>query len=75
VRTSDFEYELPEGLIAQYARSRGTSRLLVLDRLSGRVRLERITALGGWLGPGDLLVLNDVKVIPARLRAERPGGG
>jgi len=75
VRTLDFDYELPEALIAQHARSRGTSRLLVLERASDRVRLERITALGGWLCPSDLLVLNDVKVIPARLRAERPGGG
>lgn len=75
VRTSDFEYELPEALIAQHARCRGASRLLVVDRASGRVDLERITALAGRLAPGDLLVLNDVRVIPARLRAERPGGG
>jgi len=75
VRTSDFEYELPDGLIAQHARCRGTSRLLVLDRASGHVQIDRITALPGWLAPGDLLVLNDVRVIPARLRAERPGGG
>jgi len=75
VRTSDFEYDLPEALVAQHARCRGTSRLLVLDRTVGGVRFERVTALPAMLRPGDLLVLNDVKVIPARLRAVRPGGG
>jgi S-adenosylmethionine:tRNA ribosyltransferase-isomerase len=75
VRTADFDYELPRGLIAQQARPRGTSRLLVLGRSSGRITSERITALPGHLLPGDLLVLNDVRVIPARLRARRPGGG
>jgi S-adenosylmethionine:tRNA ribosyltransferase-isomerase len=75
VRTADFEYPLPATLIAQDARPRGTSRLLVLDRRADRVRLERITALPGYLAAGDVLVLNDVKVIPARLRAERVGGG
>ncbi|MBP7799306.1 MAG: tRNA preQ1(34) S-adenosylmethionine ribosyltransferase-isomerase QueA [Thermoanaerobaculaceae bacterium] len=75
VRTADFDYHLPEALVAQHARCRGTSRLLVLERATGDVRLERVTALPALLRPGDLLVLNDVKVIPARLRAERPGGG
>lgn len=75
MRTADFDYHLPEELVAQHARCRGTSRLLVLDRADGGVRLERVTALPSLLRPGDLLVLNDVKVIPARLRAERPGGG
>jgi S-adenosylmethionine:tRNA ribosyltransferase-isomerase len=74
VRTADFEYPLPEELIAQEARPRGTSRLLVLDR-SGGCRLGRISMLSGLLRPGDLLLLNDVRVIPARLRAFRPGGG
>jgi S-adenosylmethionine:tRNA ribosyltransferase-isomerase len=75
VRTADFDYELPSGLIAQQARPRGTSRLLVLDRSNGRIASEKIAALPGHLAPGDLLVLNDVRVIPARLRARRPGGG
>ena len=75
MRTADFEYTLPEGLIAQAARPRGASRLLVLDRASGDVSLTRISALPSLLNPGDLLLLNEVWVIPARLRAHRPGGG
>ena len=75
MRTADFEYPLPEGLIAQAARPRGASRLLVLDRASGDVSLTRISALPSLLDPGDLLLLNEVRVIPARLRAHRPGGG
>jgi len=75
VRTADFEYPLPEGLIAQAARPRGASRLLVLDRAGGDVSLTRISALPSLLDPGDLLLLNEVRVIPARLRAHRPGGG
>jgi len=75
VRTADFEYTLPEGLVAQAARPRGASRLLVLDRASGDVSLTRISALPSLLDPGDLLLLNEVRVIPARLRAHRPGGG
>ena len=75
MRTADFEYTLPEGLVAQAARPRGASRLLVLDRASGDVSLTRISALPSLLDPGDLLLLNEVRVIPARLRAHRPGGG
>jgi len=75
VRTADFDYDLPAGLIAQQARPRGTSRLLVLDRASGETSVRRFSALPALLRPTDLLVLNDVRVIPARLRARRPGGG
>ncbi len=75
MRTSDFEYDLPERLIAQAARPRGTSRLLVLRRSGGEASLDRISSLPSLLDPGDLLLLNDVRVIPARLRAMRPGGG
>jgi len=75
VRTAEFDYELPEAAIAQRARPRGTSRLLVLDRALGTPRLERISALPSHLRPRDLLLVNDVKVIPARLRVRRPGGG
>jgi S-adenosylmethionine:tRNA ribosyltransferase-isomerase len=75
VRTAEFEYFLPEQLIAQQARPRGTSRLLVLCRGTVGLTLARISALPGLLAPGDLLLLNDVRVIPARLRAHRPGGG
>jgi len=75
VRTSDFEYDLPESAIAQSARPRGASRLLVLDRDSGRTTDASVRALPAWLSPGDLLLLNDVRVIPARLRVRRRGGG
>lgn len=75
MRTAEFEYPLPERLIAQAARPRGTSRLLVLDRATGCLTLTRISALPGQLAPGDLMLLNEVRVIPARLRAHRPGGG
>jgi S-adenosylmethionine:tRNA ribosyltransferase-isomerase len=75
VRTADFEYVLPEELIAQAARPRGTTRLLVLDRRVSPLRLTRFSELPALLSADDLLVLNDVRVIPARLRARRPGGG
>jgi S-adenosylmethionine:tRNA ribosyltransferase-isomerase len=75
VRTAQFDYHLPEELIAQAARPRGTSRLLVLRREAGAVSLDRVSSLPALLAAGDLLLLNDVKVIPARLRARRPGGG
>jgi S-adenosylmethionine:tRNA ribosyltransferase-isomerase len=75
VRTSDFEYDLPQELIAQHARPRGTSRLLVLRRGSAGLSSDGITSLPALLDPGDLLLLNDVRVIPARIRAARPGGG
>ena len=75
MRTADFEYLLPESLIAQEARPRGTSRVLVLDRSTSGLTLTRVSALPGLLAPGDLLLLNEVRVIPARLRAHRPGGG
>ncbi len=75
VRTSEFEYALPEELIAQAARPRGATRMLVLGRTSGRVTLTRVSELFALLAPDDLLLLNEVRVIPARLRARRPGGG
>ncbi len=74
VRTADFDYSLPAQRIAQAARPRGTSRLLVLDRRGGGARAARVSELPALLAPGDLLVLNEVRVIPARLPARRPGG-
>jgi S-adenosylmethionine:tRNA ribosyltransferase-isomerase len=74
VRTADFDYELPERLVAQTARPRGTSRLLVLDRRDGAPRCDRVARLPAHLVPGDLMLVNDVRVIPARLRAEREDG-
>ncbi len=74
VRTAEFDYPLPEGRIAQHPRPRGASRLLVLDRRSGAVSHHRVADLPGLLDPGDLVLLNDTRVIPARLEARRPTG-
>lgn len=75
MRTADFDYPLPAQRVAQAARPRGTSRLLVLDRRGGGVRAARVSELPALLAPGDLVVLNEVRVIPARLPARRRGGG
>ncbi len=73
---SAFDYELPESLIAQHPVPRGTSRLLVLDRASGRRVHATIADLPAHLAPGDLLVVNDTRVFPARLLGRRdPSGG
>jgi S-adenosylmethionine:tRNA ribosyltransferase-isomerase len=74
VRTDDFDYELPQELIAQSPAPRGTSRLLVLDRASGELEHRDIGAFVEYLRPDDLLLLNDTRVIPARLYAHRPTG-
>src|SRR5215470_10200085 len=75
MRLVDLDYPLPEELIAQApAAERTAARLLVLDRASGRVAHHRVADLPGLLRPGDLLVLNDTRVIPARVRARRPSG-
>jgi len=74
VHTADFDYELPDELIAQQAVGRGASRLLVLDRTSGEIRHQGIRDLASWLEPGDLLLLNDTRVIAARVEARRPTG-
>lgn len=76
LRVADFDYELPSEAIAQFpADPRDASRLLVLDRASGGLVHSRFADIGRWLHPGDLLVVNDSRVIPARLRGTRPGGG
>lgn len=72
--TSDFDYHLPPERIAQEALPRGESRLLVLDRTDPD-RHARVRDLPRLLRPGDLLVLNDTRVIPARLFGHRPSGG
>ena len=73
---SDFSFELPDELIARYpAAERDHSRLLVLDRQE-RSRTETVFhRIGAWLRPGDLLVLNDTRVIPARLFGQKESGG
>jgi len=75
VRTSDFDYELPEELIARHpAARRDGSRLLVLERDTGRLADRRFGDLPDLLAPGDALVLNDTRVFPARLRGRKPTG-
>ena len=76
LRVDDFDYELPADAIAQTpAEPRDASRLLVLERATGAVRHARFKDVGLWLQRDDLLVVNDSRVIPARLPATRPGGG
>ncbi|HEX6203359.1 MAG TPA: S-adenosylmethionine:tRNA ribosyltransferase-isomerase, partial [Thermoanaerobaculia bacterium] len=73
--TADFDYELPEAAIAQRPLPRGEARLLVLDR-PGAERHRHVRDLPELLRPGDLVVVNDTRVIPARLFGRRrPGGG
>ncbi len=74
MRTEDFDYPLAEERIAQRPRPRGSSRLLVLDRAGGRIDHRRVADLPALLQPGDLLLLNDTRVIPARLSASRRTG-
>ena len=72
----EFRYELPQSLIAAYpSRERESSRLLVVDRKSGRLTHSVFVDLETFLDPGDLLVLNDTKVFPARLRGAKESGG
>lgn len=72
----EFKYELPGSLIAALpSRERTASRLLVLRRQTGEIVHSVFSALGDFLDPGDLLVLNDTKVIPARLRGAKASGG
>src|SRR5437899_5193932 len=81
LRVDEFDYPLPEAAIAQVpAEPRDASRLLILDRRRsgpGAPALQHTTfsKLGDWLRPRDLLVINDSRVIPARLRGTRGGGG
>lgn len=76
MKTSDFMYDLPERLIAQTPLAqRDGSRLLVLDKISGKTEHRHFYNLPEYLHPGDCLVLNDSRVIPARLIGMRPTGG
>jgi S-adenosylmethionine:tRNA ribosyltransferase-isomerase len=77
LRTSDFDYELPQRYIAQSPlHPRDQSRLLVLDRLSGAIQHSVFTELSTFLKAGDILVINETRVIPGRLYAIKlPGGG
>jgi len=77
VRLSEFDFELPEHLIAQQPpAARGTSRLLIVNRAAGTWRDATIADVPDLLSPGDLLVVNNSKVVPARLLGRRhPSGG
>ena len=76
MKTDDFDYHLPEELIAQTpVEPRDHSRLMVLDRASGNLEHRRFYDLPDYLRPGDVLVFNDSRVIPARLYATRASGG
>jgi S-adenosylmethionine:tRNA ribosyltransferase-isomerase len=73
---SDFDFYLPEHLIAQEAPPRGRSRLLVLARATGAIHHATVTDLPQFLRSGDLLVVNNTRVFPARLLGHRvPSGG
>lgn len=76
MKTSDFWYDLPEELIAQTPlEQRDTSRLLVLDKENGTVAHKHFFDVIDYLQPGDCLVMNDSRVLPARLLGHRPTGG
>lgn len=76
MKTHDFWYDLPEELIAQTPlQQRDSSRLLVLDRETGTVSHKHFYDILEYLQPGDCLVMNDSRVLPARLLGHRPTGG
>ena len=76
LKKSDFYFDLPQELIAQDPlEDRSASRLLHLDRLTGEVSHHIFKEVPGFLKPGDCLVLNNTKVIPARLLGQRESGG
>ena len=76
VRTTDFDYELPPAQIAQVPLAdRAAARLLVLRRGDGALLDRTVRDLPDLLAPGDILVINDTRVLPARLHARRPSGG
>jgi S-adenosylmethionine:tRNA ribosyltransferase-isomerase len=76
VKAAELDYELPPELIAQTPLARrDSSRLLVHDRESGETRHRRFDQLAEELPENTLVVVNDTRVLPARLRLERPGGG
>lgn len=74
MKTSDFYFDLPQELIAQDPlEDRSSSRLLVLDRETGEIRHQIFKDIAAYLNPGDCLVVNDTKVIPARLFGTKVG--
>ncbi len=76
LKTSDFSFDLPEELIAQDPLAdRSASRLLLLDKHTGQTKHEVFKNIGNYLNPGDCLVLNNTRVLPARLHGARQGTG
>lgn len=73
--TERFSYHLPRHLIARYPLPRGTERLLVIERSSGRIFHRQFGDIVSYLKSGDVLVLNDTRVIPARLMGRKETGG
>ncbi len=72
MKTEDFDYELPEELIAQTPlKDRSSSKLMVLDKTNGEISHKNFTDIYDLLNKGDVLVINDTKVIPARLIGEK----
>ena len=76
MKTSDFMYDLPEELIAQTPiEPRDHSRLLVYNRATREIEHKHFYDVIDYLNPGDALVINETRVIPARLYGVRAGGG
>lgn len=76
LRTADFDFDLPESFIAQEPlEPRDSARLLVLDRATGHIEHRIFREIGDYLHPGDVLVLNQTRVLPARLFARKETGG
>jgi S-adenosylmethionine:tRNA ribosyltransferase-isomerase len=76
MQLSDFDYELPPALIAQYPpRRRGDSRLLIFQRNKEKIEHRSFRDIGEYLTPDDILVLNDTRVLPARLRGRKEKTG
>ena len=72
MKLEEFDYNLPEELIAQTPiKQRDTSRLMVLDKKTGEISHKHFYDIIDYLNPGDTLVLNDTKVLPARLIGEK----
>ena len=75
MKTSDFDYELPTELIAQHpAEKRDHSRLLVMDKKTGAIEHRVFKDIVDYLHAGDVLVINNTKVIPARIFGTKEGG-
>ncbi len=76
MKTADYDYELPEELIAQMpAPEREAARMLVLDRRTGLLQHRGVRDFPEFLNPGDALVVNDTRVIPARIFGNKEGSG